>query len=415
MLPGVQDVVRELPSDLRRWARQRTTLTFESAVEDPPGWLLDLLRTFRPVLRHGSVTVATRVEDVRDILRDEEAFTVKPYGRTMEHFSGPFVLGLDGERHAAARAEVTALLEPIEATQLRTWAAETAERLLAEHAQDGQVDVVADLAQRLPARFAAAYFGVPGPDEDTLIRWAKTLFEGTFLNLRQRSLDAEAAAVASAMRAHIDELVAHARVRTSGTPITVLDRLVKDADHTCDTSAIATTLIGLVLAAIPPVAKATARATNRLLSSSGAFAGARSAAQQDDQDLLWRYVSEALRFEPQTSALLRETAIRATLSPDTRHRQTIPEQHLVLASTASAMRDPHTVTRPRLFRPDRPDSAYLHFGSGPHRCLGEHIGPVLVTAAVAALFRRPGLRRVPGPAGRLVTQGRWPAHLIVAC
>jgi cytochrome P450 len=417
ILPGLRDVATEAPGDIRRWLRQLTMLTVESSLEDTPGWLLALLRTFRPVLARGPVTLATRADDVLKILRDEETFTVRPYAHTMEHFAGPFVLGLDGAQHAAARGELKEVLASIDPTELRSWANDAAERLVTEHARDGQIDMVTDLAERLPARFVADYFGVPGPDEDTLISWSKTLFEGTFLNLLQRSLDAEAATVAAAMRAHIDELVSQTRVHEPAGRITVLQGLIAQTgaqDGESDNSAIATTLIGLVLAAIPTVSKATARAANCLLSSSGAFAGSRSAAQRDDHELLWRYVREALRFQPQTSALLRETAARTTLSAGTRHRQTIREHHLVLAGTASAMHDHQAVDEPRRFHPDRPDSDYLHFGAGPHRCLGEHIAPVLMTAAIAALFRRPGLRRLPGPAGRLVTEGRWPAHLIVA-
>jgi cytochrome P450 len=356
--------------------------------------------------------LVTRADDVRHVLTHQESFTVAPYGRTMQRFAGPFPLGLNGVEHAEARKRLESVLAPIDPIGLRTWATSAAEQLLTLHGRDGRLDIVTDLAERLPARFVADYFGVPGPNEETLIKWSKLLFEGTFLNVgHQRSLEAEADAVAAEMHAHIDELVAHARHRAAITEATVLDRLVAAEP---DDRAVRTTLIGLVLATIPTVAKATARATDHLLSTAGALPGARAAAQQGDDDLLWRYAREALRFRPQTSTLVREAAASTTIAADTRRQRHINAHELVLAATASAMRDPDMVQRPHRFRIDRPERDYLHFGAGPHRCLGEQIAPVLLTAAITALFRRPGLRRVPGPAGRLMTVGRWPAHLTVA-
>jgi cytochrome P450 len=412
VFPGLWDVAKEIPGDVRRNLRQFLLLRVEATLEDPPGWLLIALRRFRPVLRFGRMTLVTRAADVHHVLSNQETFTVTPYGRTMQRFSGPFALGLNGVRHAEARRQLESVLAPIDVTHLRTWATSTAEQLLTLHGRNGQVDVVTDLAERLPARFVADYFGVPGPDEETLIKWSKTLFEGTFLNVgHQRSLEAEADAVAAEMRSYIDELVSRARHHEATPTPTVLGRLIATQS---DNAAVRTMLVGLVLATIPTVAKATTRATDHLLSTAGALPGARAAAQQGDEELLWRYVREALRFRPQTSTLVREAATNTTIAADTGHQRHVNTHELVLAATASAMRDPDMVERPHRFRTDRLESDYLHFGAGPHRCPGQHIAPVLLTAAVAALFRRPGLRRVPGPAGRLVTEGRWPAHLTVA-
>jgi cytochrome P450 len=411
VLPGLRDTVKELPGDLTRNARQYAFLRVESTLENPPGWLLALLRRFHPVLKKGRMTLVTRADDVRHVLNNEQAFTVRPYGRTMEHFAGPFALGLDGAQHAQAREKLDSLLAPIDSGKLRTWATDVAEQLVTERAHSGRLDVVTGLAEPLPVRFVAEFFGVSGPDEQTLIKWAKKLFEGTFLNVgHQRSLEAEADSVAAEMRAYVDEEIARARRRDTTTVTTVLDRLIAmESDDTM----IRTTLVGLVLATIPTVTEALVRATDRLLRTRSAFAGARTAAQQADDELLWQCIREALRFRPQTSYLVRAAADSTAVAGTPRHLQQIRERDVVLAATASAMRDPAMVARPLRFRTDRPDSAYLHFGDGPHRCLGERIAPVLLTAGVGALFRRPALRRVPGRAGRLQTTGRWPAHLMV--
>jgi cytochrome P450 len=427
MLPGLRDVAAAAPGDLRRLVDQVWLLRLESGLEDPPAWGLALLRRFRPVLPVGPITLVTRADDVVGVLTDQQTFRVTPYARTMLDLAGPFALGLDGADHTTARQRLEAVLAPIDLAALRAWADETAERLVTERCRDGRLDVVADLAERLPARFAAEYLGVPGPDENTLIGWSKTVFEGIFSNLSgQRSLATEAEVAAAALRAHVDKLVAQARSDAGAGGTTVLHRLVEQeradvragvrADVRADLRdpAIRTNLIGLVVGAVPPVSEATARAVDHLLGSGGAFGGARSAAVRGDHEMLWRYVREALRFAPQSPGLVREAATPAALGQPPRRGSTVDDGDIVMASTASAMHDPELVEGPGRFRADRADDAYLHFGTGPHRCLGEHLAPVLITAAAAALFRRRGLRRVPGRLGRLTVEGRWPAHLTVA-
>jgi cytochrome P450 len=386
-------------------------------MEDPPAWALALLRRFRPVQTVGPVTVATRADDVVAVLRDEQKFQVRRYGRTMSELAGPFALGLDGPEHAAARRVLEAALVPIEPAALQAWADDVARRLVATRCRDGKLDVVADLAERLPARFAADHLGVPGLDDDALIRWSKTLFEGIFLNFSEhRSLAAEAEEASELLQAHIDGLLAQARTEARPSPGTVLDRLLHAAGSSEASGAdilIRANLVGLVVGSVAPVSEAISRAVDHLLGSAGAFAGARSAAERGDHAMLWRYVREALRFAPQSPGLVREV-VRPTRLGTPPHDRVVDVGDVLFVSTVSAMRDPATVKQPKRFRMDRPDDTYLHFGAGPHRCLGERIAPVLMTAAIAALFRHRGLRRVPGRSGRLAIEGRWPAHLTVA-
>jgi linoleate 10R-lipoxygenase len=50
---------------------------------------------------------------------------------------------------------------------------------------------------------------------------------------------------------------------------------------------------------------------------------------------------------------------------------------------------------------DRPESTYVHYGWGPHSCLGREINMVANTAILRAFARLPGLRRAPGLQGEL--------------
>lgn len=52
-------------------------------------------------------------------------------------------------------------------------------------------------------------------------------------------------------------------------------------------------------------------------------------------------------------------------------------------------------------RLDRPLESYIHYGEGPHTCLGRDASRVAITAMVKMVCRLDNLRRAPGPQGEL--------------
>jgi cytochrome P450 len=410
-LTAIGDVARALPGDLGRATRQELRRRGEAWLERPPPIVLAGVRRFLPATRlpGTNITLVTRHHDVIEVLRDSGTFHVTPYARTMVELAGPFALGQDGADHAAARSRLHDALEPCNGSELERWAHKAAERLVSEGCQDGALDAVTDLAWRLPARFTADHLGVPGPDEDTLIAWSRSLFEGIFLNLdRQRWLVKEAATAAERLRSHVDDAVGAARAQ-SAPGATALHRLAASGEPDGQAR---TDLVGLVVATVPTVAECIAIIVDDLLRRTRVHQRLHAAAATYDSATVWRHARESLRLTPQSPGLVRQATDDATVGGGPRAGR-VAAGSVVLASTAAAMRDPSVAPHPGRFDVDRADDAYLHFGTGPHRCIGEHIAPVLIAAAVTALFRRPGLRRAPGPHGRLAVEGRWPTHLHV--
>jgi linoleate 8R-lipoxygenase/9,12-octadecadienoate 8-hydroperoxide 8R-isomerase len=68
--------------------------------------------------------------------------------------------------------------------------------------------------------------------------------------------------------------------------------------------------------------------------------------------------------------------------------------NLVLAS-----RDPTVFPDPSQVKLDRPMSAYLHYGWGPHSCLGIDASKIALTTMLKVVAKLDGLRRVKGPQG----------------
>jgi cytochrome P450 len=66
-----------------------------------------------------------------------------------------------------------------------------------------------------------------------------------------------------------------------------------------------------------------------------------------------------------------------------------------------ANKDSEMFPDPLLVNPKRPLESYLHYGKGPHACLGRDASQVALTELFRAVFRRKNLRRVPGSQGEL--------------
>ncbi len=56
---------------------------------------------------------------------------------------------------------------------------------------------------------------------------------------------------------------------------------------------------------------------------------------------------------------------------------------------------------PERFSLNRPIESYLHYGAGPHECLGIETTHIALTAMFKTVVRLGHLRRAPGPAGQI--------------
>jgi cytochrome P450 len=408
---------------LRRDA-QRAEASAASALSrllgDNSEQVLALLRRFRPIVATRRFAVVTRADDVREVLRDHEDFTVELYEPKMAALSGPFILGLDGtplyrRDHAALRAAIRAddLPRLADATL-------AAARERVSGAVDGEIDVVGQLADPVIDRVIAGYFGTPGPDTPTQLRWSRSLFEEIFLDVGNKPATRDRAlADAAEMRPHLDAQIAARRSAIESgadVPDDVLTRLLRNppADGGLHDIAIRHNLIGLIAGWIPTVSKAFAVVVDELLARPEELGKAQDAARAGDRELVAAYVFEALRFRPQTWAVLRTCAADHTVAAATDRATTIRAGAKVLVAIQSGMFDDVAVTAPREFRVDRPWSDYLHFGHGLHTCFGEQINRVHIPALATALLEGPGIERAPGARGELHWSGPYPSHLRVA-
>jgi len=282
-------------------------------------------------------------------------------------------------------------------------------------AAPGRIEVVDTLVRRVTFSVLADYFGVPEPKGGDLRVWGTRLFEFQFADPKgDPVLRADVDQIAPALRAHIDaEIVSRKATPGRDDVLTRCLALQKKGVPGFSDVEIRTNLMGFIVGGPPQPPMVVPQAMEQLLRRPDALAGAQAAARAGDDDLLWGYVQEAMRFDPLAPGLPRNVLVDGVIARGTSHETPVKAGDTVLAAFASAMMDPRRVTEPSRFDPHRPASDYIHFGYDLHQCFGRHINRATLHLMLKPLLKRANLRRAPGGAGRLVKNGPFAESLTV--
>ncbi|MEV6624425.1 cytochrome P450 [Amycolatopsis sp. NPDC051106] len=232
----------------------------------------------------------------------------------------------------------------------------TADHLDAMEKHGGPVDLVAALAQPIPAQVFCELLGVPHADRARLQRAVLGLF-------RPASPEEQGAAYA-VVHEFIRELVAAKRTEPTDdllSGLTVSDLTDEELVH-----------IGFVLL--------------------GAFAllshPRRLAALRADPGIAGHAIEELLRY-----LSIIPFTVRTALEDVELHGERIAAGETVSVSVPAANRDPAQFADPDTLDLLRPAGGHVAFGHGIHQCLGRQLARVELTVVLPALVTRfPGLR-----------------------
>lgn len=120
-------------------------------------------------------------------------------------------------------------------------------------------------------------------------------------------------------------------------------------------------------------------------------------AESDDKIL--HYAMEGIRLNG-TFGSYRESTVETTIRDGNRQVRVKPGDK-VFVSFVNANREEEFFPEPNTVRIDRPLENYIHYGVGPHSCLGGEASRVALTAMLKTVGRLENIRRAPGPAGEL--------------
>jgi cytochrome P450/glutathione S-transferase len=383
--------------------------------------LFTLLRRVAPILVVGKRAVVTRHADVLEVLTRDTDFTIAEVNEArINAIDGPFILGMDrSPQYDREEAALRLAVRRDDLERIRNFVAHSAAELAEAARPQGRIDVVGGFARVAAMRLVGSYFGIPAPDEPTMLRWMRDVFHDIFANPAADPLVHRDALRASAeLRQHMDDVIAHRKAQRDAPdqPDDVLGRLLAlqgEAHPWLDDNAVRRNLGGLIVGAVDTTSKFVTLAIDELLRRPDALAGARAAAMSGDVGAVKHYAYEAVRFNPHHPVQARHCGRETELAAGTPRAKRVPAGSSVYVGTLSAMFDPAAFPQPTEFRADR-EAEYLHFGYGLHRCFGLAINGVQIPELVAALLRLPNLRRAAGRAGRVVWDGPFPERLILA-
>ncbi len=366
-----------------------------------------VLRRAWPLIGTDKLRLVTRYDDVLEVFAADHAFGV-PYHANLDIITDgqPFFLGMgDTPDYEAQVGRWRALIRADDLAPLGEAAEVRAATIVA--ASGGRVEVV-DLVRQVAFGLYGDFFGIPDPAPGRLAIWGSRLFEFQFTGSPDDAAwAAEAREIGTALRAHIDAVIA---ARRSGpAKDDVLGRALAAG---YDPVEIRTVLLCMIVGGPPQPPMVVPNGIEQLLRRPDWLAAAGAAARANDDSRLHDILIEAMRFDPLAPFLKRNVLTDYTLASGTPRARTIRAGATVYNCFASAMRDPRRVPDPERFDPSRLPRDYVHFGHGLHECFGRMMNHATLHRMVKPLLAR-NPRRAPGAEGRLRKNLAFADRLVV--
>lgn len=360
--------------------------------------------------------VLTRYKDVVEALNQPTKLSVRNYRKKMENSIGHYMLAYDGSQYnIKEKPWMRQMLPQSDLPRVR----QIVRNLVSKAIQDeayvgkdpsgmafGRLELVNQVARRVPIELTGEYFGFPGPSREKMYEWSRATQDDYFHNVGNEKEARRAARVAGKeMHEYLKALIQQKQQEIAGGRKSddVLSRLIRGgtqefvAPTSEEDDRIRNNIIGTLVGGVETTQAAIVQSINQFFMRPEIFAQVRAAAMRDDVETVGKYIWEVLRFHPVNPFVVRYAEEDLTLSSGVK----IAKGSHVLVSTQAAMLDPAEFESPTEFRLNRDQNKFFHLGYGHHRCLGDYVSMVQVPEIVMAILKLPGLRPASGHAGTL--------------
>lgn len=302
--------------------------------------------------------------------------SVEPF--FMDPLGGPthVLATADDPAHAVHRKQLVKYLAAKRIRVMERFAAETADRLWADGVQEGGIEWMGALANRLPMMVVAELIGVPDTDVAQLVKWgyaATQLLEGL--------VDHDQLSAAGVAVMELSGYITEQFDRAAADP---QDNLLGELATACAAGELDTLTAQVMMVTL---FAAGGESTASLLGSAAMILATRPDLQQRVRDhpaLLGAFIEETLRYEAPFRGHYRHVRECTTLNGV----QLPADSHLLLLWGA-ANRDPAQFESPDAFRLDRPEvKGHISFGRGAHFCVGAALARLEAQIALRMLLGR---------------------------
>jgi pimeloyl-[acyl-carrier protein] synthase len=284
---------------------------------------------------------------------------------------------MDGATHARLRGICSSAFTPRRVEAMRAVIASIAEGLIDKFIASGEIDMITDFANPLPAIVTATLLGVPVDDHKQLHAWVLDLAE--VLGNYQHHPDRVAQIVQSldAFKNYVADRMEEERRQPTGGLIDSLMKAEVEGQRLTDDEVIANTIITLI-GGHETTTNLIASGFLTLLRTPKAYEQLRS-----QPDIAKPAVEELLRYE----SPVQHTARIAPEDFELRGRK-IKKGSRIVAVLAAANRDPDRFPDPDLLDLARTDNRQVAFGWAAHFCFGAPLARMEGQIAFNTLLRR---------------------------
>jgi cytochrome P450 len=333
----------------------------------------------------------TRMEEAVRVIKDHAHFTVNPTSIGVETFvrtnsvdapADPSaslfknsLVSVDEPDHRRLRRLVSAAFTPRYIESLRPTIEHLADELLDAVQDQGQMDLVQDLAYPLPINVISDMLGVPHADQPQLRVWSEALASGIPGLSR---LDEQALAHLRAFASYTQQLIAEKRQHPADDLTSQLVKMEEAGDHLNENELLSMITL-LIFAGHETTSNLIGIGTLTLLDHPDQLEKLKA-----DLSLVPSAVEELLRFNgPVTIGAARFATQDLELAG-----QPIKKGDALLIALPSANRDEAQFTQPDELDIARQLNRHLAFGQGIHTCLGAPLARLEGEIAFTTLLRR---------------------------
>ena len=299
------------------------------------------------------------------------------------------MLFMDPPAHTRLRSLASQAFSPARVAVLQSHIQDIVSRLLDDVQDRGQMDIIRDLAEPLPAIVTAEMLGVPLEDRHQLKAWSANFAEmlGNFQHNPEHA--PRMLRTVQDMTTYFKNTIRRQKERPHEGLVHSLMMAEVDGDRLSDEEIVATSIVTMV----------GGLETTTNLIGNGMLTLLRNPEEmnrlQRDLSLIPSAVEEMLRYESPSQHTGRLAPEDVELGG-----RAIRKGQAVMAVMAAANRDPDRFPDPDRFDITRSDNRHLAFGYAAHFCFGAALARVEGQQAFEAIIRR--LRNLQLHRGRLV-------------
>ena len=334
------------------------------------GWLVNGFDEVQQVLRDPRLS-----SDIRRNKFFYSLLRVASNGLDIPLIDKPAMLSRDPPDHTRLRKLVATGFVQNYIQSLAPMIETLVDELLDKIAGEAQVDVIASLAQPLPAIVIAEMMGVPVGERSLFQHWSEALIGATMID--QPQLIEKAAVADKEMREYLTRLVDEKEKNPGQDFISMLLKSELESDRLTREELISNCILLLI---------AGHETTTRLIGN-GLYSLLHNPVQlqllRDDPSLMENAIEEMLRYESPIQLVIRFV----TESFEFRGNR-FRKNQMIMAEIGAANRDPEANENPAEFNIRRKPVRHIAFGYGIHLCLGMALARLEGKIAFTKLLER---------------------------